>query len=230
MAVVLKTDSRNPSAKHAILEMYSAHGFEFLDTPMMALHRGRLDLLDAHIRRDPSLLSQTFNYAEIFPPELGCHGEDLPRTTLAGATLLHVCVEFNELEIAKWLIERGMNADVPAATDASGFGGHTSLFGAVVSYPNFWGNYKGGWTPSAGLADSPFARLLLDNGANPNAVASFREQIWNQGSRSFREHRDLTPLDWGRVFHNRMIVSEPAMHIIAGRGGEMTPQDASASR
>jgi hypothetical protein len=28
---------------------------------------------------------------------------------------------------------------VPAAVDADGFGGHTTLFGAVVSYPNFGG-------------------------------------------------------------------------------------------
>ncbi len=222
VSTVLETDSRNPTAKHAILEMYSSHGFEFPDTPIMALHRGRLDLLDAHIRRDPGLLSRAFSYEEIFPPELGCHGEDLPRTTLHGATLLHVCVEFDELDIAKWLIERGMSADVLAATDASGFGGHTPLFAAVVSYPNFWGNYKGGWTPSPGLTDSPFARLLLDSGADPNAIASFKEQIWNQEARSFREHRNLTPLDWGTVFHNRMIVSDPAMRIIGERGGKMT--------
>lgn len=52
--VVLETDSRNPEAKHAILEMCAAHGLVLPDSPTMALHRGRLDLLDAHIRRDPS--------------------------------------------------------------------------------------------------------------------------------------------------------------------------------
>jgi len=43
--VVLETDSRNPAAKHAILEMYVQHGLELPDTPVMALHRGRIDLL-----------------------------------------------------------------------------------------------------------------------------------------------------------------------------------------
>lgn len=144
--VVLESDSRNPAAKHEILEMYVAHGFELPDTPMMALHRGRIDLLEQHLRRDPALLRRTFSYEAIFPPELKCQQEEaLPRTTLVGATLLHVCVEFDELEIARWLLERGMDPDAPATVDTEGFGGHTALFGAVVSYPNFWMNYAGGW-------------------------------------------------------------------------------------
>jgi hypothetical protein len=44
--VVLETDSRNPRAKHAILEMYAEHGVSLPDTPTMALHRGRIDLLE----------------------------------------------------------------------------------------------------------------------------------------------------------------------------------------
>jgi hypothetical protein len=219
VSVVLQTDSRKPSAKHEILELYVAHGFELPDTPMMAVHRGRIDLLDTHVRRDPTLLSRTFTYEEIFPLELGCHDEQLPRTTLSGATLLHVCVEFDELEVARWLLERGMEVDVPAAVDADGFGGHTALFGAVVSYPNFWGNYRGGWSDSGPPTDSAFARLLLDRGANPNARASLRETVMEEDTRSVREHRDLTPLAWGEVFHNRLIVSLPAMRLVAERGG-----------
>lgn len=205
--VVLESDSRKPEAKHQILEMYAAHGFVLPDTPMMALHRGRIDLLDAHLRRDPRLLHRTFAYAEIFPPELRCGEEALPRTTLDGATLLHVCVEFDELEIARWLLDRGMAADQPAALDARGFGGHTSLFGAVVSFPNFW------------TKDAAFARLLLDRGADPNARASLREQVWLDDRRAVREHQGLTPLAWGEVFHNKRIVSGPAMHLIVERGG-----------
>ncbi|MGH7713740.1 MAG: ankyrin repeat domain-containing protein, partial [Gemmatimonadaceae bacterium] len=106
--VVLDSDSRNATAKHQILEMYVEHGFELPDTPMMALHRGRIDLLEAHLRRDPTLLRRTFSYAEIMPPELKCrqpepgsYDEGLPRTPLAGATLLHACVEFEEIAIAQ---------------------------------------------------------------------------------------------------------------------------------
>jgi hypothetical protein len=55
--VVLETDSRKPEAKHAILQMYVEHGVELPDTPVMALHRGRIDLLEKLLRRDPDLLS-----------------------------------------------------------------------------------------------------------------------------------------------------------------------------
>lgn len=217
--IVLETDARDPSAKHQILEMYVTHGFEMPDTPMMALHRGRIDLLEDHIRRDSSLLQRTFRYDEIYPPELGCHGEDLPRTTLAGATLLHVCVEYDELEIARRLLELGMPVDAPAAVDADGFGGHTALFGAVVSFPHFWRNFPGSGNYGGPLTDSPFARLLLNHGADPNARASLREQVFTDDVRSFREHRDVTPIAWGERFHNRLMVSQPARRLIAERGG-----------
>jgi hypothetical protein len=224
--VVLESDSRKPDAKHRILEMYAEHGFELPDTPMMALHRGRTDLLEAHLRRDPALLRRTFAFAEIFPPALRCqqpkpgsYHEGLPRTPLAGSTLLHVCVEFDELEIARWLLERGMDANVRAAMDADGFGGHTALFGAVVSYPNFWMNYTGGWAHTRKPPSAAFAQLLLDHGADPNARASFREPVSTAHGDTVREHHHITPLGWGEVFQNRIVVSEPAMREIASRGG-----------
>lgn len=219
VGVVLESDSRNPAAKHRILEMYADHGFELPDTPMFALHRGRIDLLEAHLHRDPTLLQRTFRYEEIFPPALGCHAEQLPRTTLSGATLLHACVEFDELEIARWLLDRGMAADALAAVDANGFGGHSALFNAVVSFPNFWINY-GRSASQYRAPDAPFARLLLDHGASPNAHAHLREQVFeNQVPTSVREHHALTPLAWGQIYHDRRIVNGAALELIAERGG-----------
>ncbi len=37
--------------------MYVEHGLELPDTPVMALHRGRIDLIEAHLSRDPDLLT-----------------------------------------------------------------------------------------------------------------------------------------------------------------------------
>jgi hypothetical protein len=219
--VVLDSDSRKPEAMHQILEMYASHGFEFPDTPTMALHRGRVDLLEQHLRKDPSLLRRTFAYQEIFPPELKCGREELRRTTLAGATLLHICVEYDELNIARWLLDQGMDPDVGAAVDADGFGGHTALFGAVVSYPNFWMNYTGGWAHSRKPLAAPFAELLLDRGADPNARASLRQRVPTEQGEVVREYRDVTPLGWGKAFPVRIVVSEPAMKVIEERGGHL---------
>jgi hypothetical protein len=224
--VVIETDGRSPEKKHRILEMYAEHGFVYPDTPVMALHRGRLDLLDAHLRRDPGLLRRTFAYSQICPPELRCeqpapgsYDEKLPRTLLAGSTLLHMCVEYDELEIARWLLDRGMDADAVAAVDDNGFGGHTPLFNAVVSHPNFWMNFTAGWKENRKLQQAAFAELLLERGANPNARASFRECVREGEQRSLRDHRDITPIAWGEDFHNKMEVSELAMQAIAAAGG-----------
>ncbi len=214
--VVLETDSRHPAAKHQILELYVQHGLELPDTPTMALHRGCIDLLDEHLRRDPGLLQRTFTHEEIYPPELGCHDEVLAThgTPLAGATLLHACVDYDEMEIARWLLERGMRVDAKAALDKDGFGGHTALFATVVSQPNFWMNHGG--KPQV----APFTQLLLDHGADPNLRATLRKQLHpGYGEDTLHEYRDVTPLSWGERFHNKIFVSAPAMRLIAQRGG-----------
>lgn len=209
--VVLETDSRVPEAKHQILELYVQYGFALPDTPTMALHRGRIDLLEEHLRRDPNLLTRTFTHAEIYPPELGCHDEVLAThgTPLAGATLLHMCADYDEIEIARWLLDRGMHVDAKAAIDRDGFGGHTALFATVVSQPNFWINHHK--KPD----DAPFTRLLLDHGADPNARASLRKQLHpGYGEDTLHEYRDVTPYTWGERFHNQIFVSREAMRLL----------------
>jgi hypothetical protein len=214
--VVLESDGRNPSAKHAILEMYVAHGLELPDTPVMALHRGRIDLLERHLRRDLSLLRRTFAFAEIYPPELGCHDpvQATHGTPLGGTTLLHMCVDYDEIDIARWLLDRGMDVNTKADVDRDGFGGHTALFNTVVSQPAFWMNHHGG------PFEAPFTELFLGRGANPNARASLRKQLHpGYGADVLREYRDVTPLAWGERFVHKKFVSEPAMQLIAARGG-----------
>ena len=214
--VVLETDSRNPAAKHRILEWYEEYGFNYPDTPMMALHRGRVDLLEAHLRRDPGLLQRRFSFEEIFPPELGCHDEVLAThgTPLAGTTLLHVCADYDEIEIARGLLDRGMNVDERARVGAEGFGGHTALFATVVSQPNFWINHRGG-TPEA-----PFTQLLLERGADPNIRVSLRKELHpGYDIPGMHEYRDVTPVSWGEQFHFKKLVNAAAIELIRERGG-----------
>ncbi len=210
VAMVLETYCRNPKGKHRCLELFAQHGIELPDTPPMAVHRGRIDLLEEQLRRDSGLLARTFSHQEIYPPELGCHADEslaLHTTPLAGATLLHLCVDNDEMEIARWLIGRGMDVNVKAAVDAEGFGGHTALFGCVVAQPLRLRSHDG------------FARLLLDHGADPNVRASLRKRMRFVGDEAMHEYRDVTPLAWGERFHEQDFVSRPAMQLIAVRGG-----------
>ena len=216
VAVVLESDSRRPDAKHAILEMYVRHGLTLPDTPTMALHRGRVDLLEEHLRRDPSLLGRTFTHEEIYPPDFGC-GDEVNAThgtPLKGATLLHMSIDYDEMEIFEWLLARGADVNAKAAVDVDGFGGHTPLFATVMSQPNFWMNHQNK------TQEAPFTQLLLSHGADLNVRASLRKQLHpGYGPDSMHEYRNVTALSWGRRFHRKVFVSEPAMKWIEGAGG-----------
>ncbi len=215
--VVLETDSRTPPAKHRILELYSEHGLALPDTPVMALHRGRIDLLEQHLRRDPDLLRRTYSQEEIYPPSMGCRDplNATVGTPLGGTSLLHLCVDYDEMDILRWLLDRGMNPNLPARVGPSGFGGYTALFCTVVSQPNFWMNFNGSRPMAA-----PITELLLACGADPNVRASIWKQLHpGHGDSTRHEYRDVTALSWGRRFHAPIFVSQPAMQLIADAGG-----------
>lgn len=214
IALLLETYSRWPQGKHECFEILAARGISLPATPPMAVHRGRIDLLEAYLRRDPQLLTRTFSHEEIYPPELGCHADHslaLHGTPLAGATLLHMCVDYDEIEIARWLIDNGMDVNVKAAVDADGFGGHTALFNCVVSQ-----SYIGGRQH-----DATFTRLLLDHGADPNARASLRKGLRFTQDETVHEFRDVSPLSWGERFHFEEWINRPAMRLIAERAGHV---------
>lgn len=215
VSVVLETDSRKPAAKHAILEMYAEHGLVLPDTPTMALHRGRLDLLEEHLAADPALLHRTFRHEEIYPPAIGCHDEVLAThgTPLDGTTLLHMAIDYDERDVVRWLLDRGANPDTPAALDADGFGGHTPLFSAVVSQPAFWMNH--GSVPF----DTTVVEWLLKHGASINARASLRKQLHPGYGESLRHvYLDVTPLSWGRRFHRQEFVNHAVLRLLESLG------------
>jgi hypothetical protein len=218
VATVIESDGRKPESKHAILEMYVQHGVTLPDTPPFALHRGRIDLLEEHLRRDSALLTRRFSHREIYPPEMGSREpiDATVGTPLGGTTLLHMAVEYDEMEIAQWLLGKGMDPNITSAVGANGFGGYTPLFNTVVSMPNFWMNYQ-----KRGPFIAPFTELLLQHGADPNVRASIWKQLNSGHDRTTTRHeyRNVTALSWGRRFHDRIFVSEPALRLIEAAGG-----------
>ena len=151
--MILETYCRSPEGKRRCLELAVQQGIDLPDTPAA---------------------------------ELECHADTslaLHGTPLAGATLLHLCVDGDAIEIAGWLLERGAQANARAAVDAEGFGGHTPLFGCVVSQPYRVGRRR----------DGAFASLLLDHGADPNARASLRKRLRFVADESMRSTTTSPP-------------------------------------
>jgi hypothetical protein len=206
--MLICTYARNAKGKNACLEVLADAGFELPDTPAMAFHRGRIDLLDAHLGRDPSLLGHRFQEHEIFPAEMGIKpGDGLHVTPVVGSTLLHLAIEYDDIDMARWLIERGADVNGKAARDADGFGGHTPLFHTVVTLA---------------AKDDSKARLLLERGASPNARATIRKQLPDMGDAEkerMREFHNVTPIGYARQFQEPSCVNGPAITTIVERGG-----------
>jgi hypothetical protein len=208
IAMLLATYSRDPDGKHRCLQLAADKGVQFPDSPIVAFHRGRIDLLQEHLRNDPDLLHRRFSFREIYPLKLGCHDHvtcGLHGTALDGTTLLHMCADFDEMEIAHWLIENGADVNAEAEPDSDGFGRHTPLFNAVVSQANLCGRQK----------DASMARLLLEHGADPSRRASVRKQLKFWEDETMHEYLDGSPWEYGETFHAIQFVNEAVMELIA---------------
>ena len=196
--------SRNAEVKQACLEIIGEAGFALPDTPVMALHRGRLDLLREHLDRDPSLQERRFTFGEVFAVETeGEPGDAYPATPVSGVTLLHLALEFDDIDVARWLIERGADVNARATGD-----GHTPLFHTVVNLASGMGHY-----------DDSKARLLLDHGADPNARASFPPEATFHGEAATEPLHDVTPVGYARRYPDRRFLNEAAIAAIEERGG-----------
>lgn len=206
--MLVSTYCRYPAGKHDCLQVLADAGCQFPDTAPMAVHRGRVDLLEACLERDPELLERRFAQTEIYPAELGIKpGNGLHCAPLDGATLLHMAVEYLELDIAQWLIDHGADVNARAAIDAEGFGDHTPLFHTTVTL-----------VPRG----DKLARLLLEHGADPNARATLRKQLRYMGDpekEQMREFHDVTAIGFARQFQEPHWANADSIAAIRQYGG-----------
>jgi ankyrin repeat protein len=115
------------------------------NTPaVLALLRGRIEILAGLINAEPELVNQRF-------PELHCGQSGGRSLLLQGGTLLHVAAEYGNAAAAALLLDRGANVNARATVDESGIGGQTAIFHAVTQFDD------------AGL---PVAQLLVERGAD----------------------------------------------------------------
>ncbi len=210
VALLLEGYHRDPPGKHACLAFFEDHGIALPDTPVMALHRGDRLRLEALSKADPALADRRVSYRDIYPRALGCHEDEslgLHGTPLDGGGLLHLAMDFDELEIAELLLAHGADPNLPADRDARGFGGHTPLFNAVVSQ-----------AARTRRSDRP-VRLLLDAGADPDIRADIRKAIRFHDDESEHLYRDVTALDYARRFHAPAWVNQPGAALLEQHAG-----------
>jgi ankyrin repeat protein len=140
---------------------------------VLAVIRGRvtelLELLDA----SPALIHQRF-------PELDFGTTAARMLTLRGGTLLHVAAEFQNLEVARLLLDRGADVNAPAMLDEAGVGGQTPIFHAATQ------------PEDAGL---PLVELLVERGADLTVRAKLPGHYEAPG-----EVVECRPLDYALLF------------------------------
>lgn len=179
---VLGGYGRNRARKHACIDVLLEAGVACPDTPIMALHRGRIDDLVRHLELDPTLLNRRLSLEELYMPELGFTSSST-MAPIEGTTLLHLAIEYDEFEVADRLLERG--ADVNARATGEEGDGHTPLFHAAAS---------------CGTSTGTRARFLLEHGADPNLRAALRHPEGGWDAIAGRLFQQVTALEYAMQF------------------------------
>ena len=210
--MILATNERNPGNKADCLRVMAESGVELPDTPPLALHLRDTRLMEAHLRRDSRMTSRLFSENEIFPPGFGIETPS-PYACVTplsgGVTLLHMAVEFCDVQMARWLLERGAAVNAPTGTDQDGFGGWTPLFHAMATLhvPRHFPD---------------LAELLLEHGADPGIRASIRKPTVEGGESTWR---NVTAVEYAREFVYPDLVNDDALRRISQAIGAVDESD-----
>ena len=189
------------------------HGIELPDTPPMAVHRGRIDLLEAASAARSGLLARTFSHEEIYPPELG-----LPRRPVAGAAR-HAAGGRDAAAPVRRLRrdrDRALAARARRRRQRAGRDRRRRLRRAhgAVRLRGLAAAANRRATTTSPACCSTTAPIRTSGPRCGSGCASWRDE-------TMHEYRDVTPLAWGERFHDQDWVSRPAMRLIAERGGHL---------
>ena len=127
LAVAMSAEARIWDWRREVIEALIEADAGYEDNALMAVYRGRADLLEKHLDADPDLVHQRFQIEFVV---------DGPHAPLNGGTLLHFAADYDEPEIAKLLIERGVDVNAQIERDQTGVDGTTPIYNAASSWYN----------------------------------------------------------------------------------------------
>jgi hypothetical protein len=133
-------------------------------------------------------------------------------TSLHDVSALHVCAEYNSVQCARALLNRGMDADVRAGFDADGLGGHTPLFHTVNSNRNYC---------------RPMMETLVQAGASIDV--RLKGLVWGGGFEWETVFFDVTPISFAQcgmfpqVHRDEEMVSSNVDYLYRKRYGVAAP-------
>ena len=199
--MILATNDRRPQEKANCLRVMAETGLEFPDTPPLALHLRDVRLLETHLSKDSRMTSRLFPERDVFPHEFGFESP-APYACVTplsgGVTLLHMAVEFCDVEMVGWLLDHGADVNAPAGTDQNGFGGWTPLFHAMV-------------TLHVPRSFADIVDLLLDRGADPTVRASIRKPVQEGETVACR---NVSAVEYARQFVEPDLVNDDALQRV----------------
>ena len=171
-----------------------------LDDPeLVPVLTGDIDGLRRRLDEHPGVLHHRTTLVSVFTP-------------LEDATLLHVAAEYALTDVARVLLDAGLDVDGRAGTDRHGLNGQTPLFHTVNS----------NWNVAY-----PLMRLLLERGARTDVLLT--GIVWGRGQDWETTLFDVTPLSYAQFgllpqFHRRSTeIFQNVVEMLTAAGRPVPP-------
>lgn len=114
--------TRTPRFKNCV-QAFVDNGLIFDDKTLLAVLLDDAASLDKQLNDNPGAINKRYNLRCAYTP-------------LAGASLLHICAEFNHTSCAEILVKHGADINAKAGVDEYGFGGQSPIFHTVNQNSN----------------------------------------------------------------------------------------------
>lgn len=206
VALILQTYSRNPQGRARCLQAAEAAGVELPKTAVFDLLKRDFSSLAARFSSDPSGVNMTHHLDEFYPLSLRCSDDRslaLHGAPLDGGTLLHLSVDNGDHEMTAFLLEQGADPNAKAALDSEGYGGHTALYGALVSQP-----YR------VGRSGLKCLERLLAAGVDLSIKANLTKRLRFVEDETEHVYRGVTALEFAERFHDQDWVDPKGLDLV----------------